>query len=212
MQNHYKTLGVKPDASNQQIKDAYRSKASRDHPDKQTGDEDVFKALQNAYAVLSDPKRREFYNKTGSEMKGSEFDRKAGALLQQLFQLIVTDNGLEAIIHLDIVSLMNNQIDKGMVELDKKIEHSKGSNAEMKKILKRLKHKNKMNPIALMLKHEMKKHSELITQKFQEKEVGERARKMLKEYGFDFDEQMKIANPYYGMKVSSSTVTFMGTS
>lgn len=211
MQDHYKTLGVKRDATEQQLKDAHRNKATEQHPDKQGGDERAFKALSNAYAVLMDPERRKFYDETGSSMKESEFDRKAGALLQQLFQLIVSENGLEAIIHLDIIMMMNQQIDKGMTELEKKIDTAKKSRAAIEKILKRVKHKSKTNPITLILKHEATKHTESITQTHQEMKVGRKARKMLKEYGFDFDEQMKITNSLYGASFRTHTVTFTGT-
>ncbi len=204
MQDHYKTLGVKRDATDKQIKEAYRDKATELHPDKQGGDERLFKALSTSYTLLIDSKRRKFYDETGSSMKGSEFDRKAGALLQQLFQMIVTDNGLEAIIHLDIIPMIGDQIDRGMGELEKKVEHSKGSKEVIDNILKRLKHKNKRNPITLMLKHESTKHSELITQKKQEMEVGKRAWTMLKEYDFDFEEQMQSTGSY-------TSVTFMQT-
>ncbi len=210
MQDHYETLGVKRDATDQQLKDAYRDKAKENHPDK-GGDEDTFKTLSNAYTVLMDPQRRKFYDDTGSEMKIDEFDRKAGALLQQLFQLIVSQNGLENIIHLDIIMMINQQIDKGMTELEKKIDKAKKSRATIRKILKRIKHKDKKNPISLMLKHEATKHSESITQTHQEMEVGKRSRKMLKEYGFDFEEKMKIPDAIYGMRFKTHDVTFTGT-
>ncbi len=211
MQDHYEMLGVKRDATDQQLKDAYRNKAKENHPDRHGGDEQLFKILSNAYTVLMDPDRRKFYDDTGSEMKTSEFERKAGALLQQLFQLIVSQNGIEKIIHLDIIMMINQQIDKGMTELKKKIDKAKKSRAMIREILKRIKHKDKKNPISLMLKHEAKKHSESITQTHQEMEVGRRSRKMLKEYGFDFEDQMKIPNLRFGMNFKAYTVTCTGT-
>ncbi len=211
MQDHYETLGVKRNATDQQLKDAYRDKVKENHPDKDGGDEELFKILSNAYTVLMDPQRRKFYDNTGSEMKPGEFERKAGALLQQLFQLIVSQNGLENIIHLDIIKMINQQIDKGMTELKKKIDKAKKSRTMIRKILKRIKHKNKKNPISLMLKHEAKKHSESITQTHQEMEVGKRSRKMLKEYGFDFEEKMKIPDAIYSMSFKNHADTFTGT-
>jgi curved DNA-binding protein CbpA len=211
MQDHYKTLGVKRNATQQEVKDAYRGKAKENHPDKHGGDEQLFKILSNAYTVLVDPDRRKFYDDTGSEMKPGEFERKADALLQQLFQLIVSQNGLEKIIHLDIIMMMNQQIDKGMTELKKKIDKAKRSKAETEKILKRLKHKNKNNPISAMLKHEIQKHSESITQTRQEMEVGRRSRKILKDYSFDFEEQMQVVNPLYAENFKTHTITFTGT-
>ncbi|MDN3706549.1 DnaJ domain-containing protein [Myroides ceti] len=57
MKNHYQTLGIKRDASNDDIKKAYRKLAQKFHPDKNDGDkffEERFKEIQEAYEILSD--------------------------------------------------------------------------------------------------------------------------------------------------------------
>ena len=57
MKNHYQTLGIKRDASNDDIKKAYRKLAQKFHPDKNDGDkffEERFKEIQEAYETLSD--------------------------------------------------------------------------------------------------------------------------------------------------------------
>src|ERR671937_1595679 len=65
----YDTLGVKKNASGDEIKKAYRKLASQYHPDKNPGDaaaEERFKEVQNAYDVLSDPEKRKQYDTFGS--------------------------------------------------------------------------------------------------------------------------------------------------
>lgn len=66
MSNHYETLGVSRDASDAEIKKAYRQLSMKYHPDKTNGDkeaEDKFKEVAEAYSVLSDAqKRREYDN------------------------------------------------------------------------------------------------------------------------------------------------------
>jgi molecular chaperone DnaJ len=65
----YDTLGVKKDASQDEIKKAYRKLAARHHPDKNPGDaaaEEKFKEVQNAYDTLSDPEKRKQYDAFGS--------------------------------------------------------------------------------------------------------------------------------------------------
>lgn len=57
MKNYYQTLGIKRDASSDDIKKAYRKLAQKFHPDKNDGDkffEERFKEIQEAYEVLSD--------------------------------------------------------------------------------------------------------------------------------------------------------------
>jgi len=57
MKNHYQTLGIKRDASSEDIKKAYRKLAQKFHPDKNDGDkffEERFKEIQEANEILSD--------------------------------------------------------------------------------------------------------------------------------------------------------------
>ena len=65
-QAYYDALGVEKDATPAQIKKAFRKLAMKKHPDR-GGDEEEFKALQTAYEVLSDPEKRELYDKYGKE-------------------------------------------------------------------------------------------------------------------------------------------------
>lgn len=66
--DYYETLGVRRDADLAQIKKAYRAAALKHHPDKNPGDhaaEERFKEASEAYAVLSDPQKRELYDRFG---------------------------------------------------------------------------------------------------------------------------------------------------
>ncbi|KAG8801544.1 Type I HSP40 co-chaperone [Serendipita sp. 411] len=60
----YDLLEVTPDASEADLKKAYRKKALRLHPDK-GGDPELFKEVTQAYDVLSDPEKREIYDRAG---------------------------------------------------------------------------------------------------------------------------------------------------
>jgi len=59
--DYYKTMGVSEDASAEEVKKTYRKLAFQYHPDRNPGNEDMMKELNEAYAVLSDlQKRREY--------------------------------------------------------------------------------------------------------------------------------------------------------
>ena len=63
--SHYETLGIARDATDGEIKKAYRTLAKQLHPDSgNPGDIARFRAIQNAYEVLSDPARRSAYDTT----------------------------------------------------------------------------------------------------------------------------------------------------
>ena len=64
---HYDTLGVPNDASEDDIKRAYRRKAGEHHPDREGGDSERMQAVNAAYAVLSDSQRRLAYDRTGDD-------------------------------------------------------------------------------------------------------------------------------------------------
>jgi curved DNA-binding protein len=69
-EDYYQVLGVKKNASPEEIKKAYRKLAMKYHPDHTKGDkaaEEKFKKISEAYAVLSDKEKRKEYDRFGAE-------------------------------------------------------------------------------------------------------------------------------------------------
>ena len=80
--DYYEVLGLHRDASNSEIKTAYRKLALKHHPDKNPGDkdaEDKFKEAAEAYEVLRDDQKRRIYDQFGHQgLEGSGFSGFSG--------------------------------------------------------------------------------------------------------------------------------------
>lgn len=96
----YEILDVAPSATQDEIKHAYRKKALELHPDRNGGSsqaEELFKKLTEAYAVLSNPARREEYDRSRAH-KGPRFDSEQALKdlfsrpeFQQMFQSLAEE-------------------------------------------------------------------------------------------------------------------------
>jgi curved DNA-binding protein len=77
---YYEILGLKENASAEEIRKAYRKLALHYHPDRNRGDataEERFKAISEAYAVLTDPEKRRMYDLSRATGAGVRADARS---------------------------------------------------------------------------------------------------------------------------------------
>lgn len=142
--DHYETLGVGKDADGETIKRAYRKRSRETHPDRNPGDkqsEDEFKAVNNAYMVLSDPTRRKRYDDVGDDddsVKPNYF-----TLLSTLLSSILQEGfgkGQEPNT-INVLHLMNQKLVSAMLAIDKNRDTAKRAIKYLKKAKALLKDK-----------------------------------------------------------------------
>lgn len=121
--NYYDTLGVQSTATQDEIKQAYRKLSLKFHPDKNNGDnflEEMFKSINEANEILSDPQKRKEYDHTLESLNtsfkksyqhsyDSEQYNKVREDLTKMFDLIKLYFDKERIATNKYISLLNAQ-------------------------------------------------------------------------------------------------------
>lgn len=64
--DYYSTLGINKNASQEEIKKAYKKMSMQHHPDRTGGDDSKFKEINEAYQTLNDPKKKQMYDQFGT--------------------------------------------------------------------------------------------------------------------------------------------------
>ncbi len=78
MKDYYQILGLQKGASKDEVKKAFRKLAAQHHPDKKTGNEEKYKEITEAYAVLGDDKKKAEYDSYGHAFNGAGGPQGAG--------------------------------------------------------------------------------------------------------------------------------------
>lgn len=145
--NPYEVLGVPRDADATAIKRAYRNKANQHHPDK-GGNRERFEEVTKANMVLSNPAKREKYDRTGTidedrpdNAESMIFNRAISSILQAAGSCGGDPN------YFDLVTIAKNLLSKEIAESEKaKLETMKAREITLQ-FAKRLKRKkNKKQP------------------------------------------------------------------
>ena len=133
MQNTYETLGTHPDASEEEIKKAYRRAASQWHPDRNSSIDAsaMFRKVQEAYELLSDPDRRKAYDdfKVTDRFDDKMFTEEAHKAIIAIFLKLAEGNNWKKIPYVGAIrrnlgeSLRQNRAESATLE--QKIESMK---------------------------------------------------------------------------------------
>lgn len=195
----YDTLGVPRNATQEEIKRAYRRRAGETHPDK-GGTEDAFTEVKNAYEVLSDDNKRQRYD-NGEPIEGlSELEE----VKRQLTQLFV-----QTIRHVDLgrTHVFNSMVSDIKSNLAN-VETKERANAEWEKKLNTARNRIKVkegeeNLFALVIDGQLRQLDFMKKSCEKTKEFLNEMVKFIENYEYEVD-------PSRNAITSTTTITFNG--
>jgi len=183
----YDILGITKNATDEEIKSAYRKKMKEEHSDVNPNfDEEKFLNIRKAYETLSDKRRRAQYDETGHILpESSEIQSKVLNLVREKFyQQLNLGNSLFST---DMIDNMLKELDTDLGKKRKSVEQYKEKKVFLKKVQKRLKKKKSDNYIIEhIIQEEFGQVNLAINSELNNIEIIELSKKAVSEYEFDF--------------------------
>lgn len=110
----YSSLDLDKTATPKEIKDSYREKAKKHHPDKPNGDSDKFAEISQAYAVLINPVKRDHYNQT-NEIKETDEYTECRSIIMNVFNQVIGNGNFS--VRVPIISVMDDLLNTAISKL-----------------------------------------------------------------------------------------------
>lgn len=192
--NPYKILGVKKSASVEEIRDAWKELVKQHHPDK-GGDEEKFKEVQAAYAILIDPAQRKQYDETGfvAGDPKSQVKQRAMQNLMNMFSQLLDQVPEHEIERVDVVKIMRDASQNALIEnnntISKLLHQQNKIERSLEKLRKRIKQKKRgeMNFMVIAAERKLEGIKAQQLQPKQVIEVIEASLKILENFEYEFE-------------------------
>lgn len=192
----YEDLGVPPDASSEEIRKAYRERASKEHPDK-GGSVKRFQVIQKAYSVLGKRDKRARYDASGEAEEGPTIRSQAlQQLAMMMFQLIDRDNKDPE--WMDLMGELRNIVQAGNKRLAESEQTTKAKAAGYLRVAKRMRgKKGKQNVLKEMILRQAKATEESLVGLKEKAKVGKEMWTILEDHEYDFQANSSSAEGLY---------------
>lgn len=199
--NPYETLDVAADATDKEIKRAYRSHAQKAHPDREGGDAEVFHEITLAYDVLSDPARRTKFDKTGECGEEPSIRAQAEARIVIMFNQVLDAPGFRG----DIIKKSTETAQGVTAQLFSEKQKLQTELKRLEKISGRVKAKGQ-NLFETLINQKIRKLQGDIKSTEREQEIVTEALAILKDYE---DTAPDVSEPAPVFKSSFVTSSFL---
>ncbi len=185
----YEILGVSKNATQEEIKQAYRKKANETHPDV-GGDAERFALVSHADSILSNPSDRRRYDQTGQNERTTPIESRAAAMVSCAFDAAMDNEFMVSFAYKDLVEKIHGKIEQISMQLSKRLEDEESQFKTMSGIRKRLKRKRRKpgEDILLgILDGKIRAHMGSIRSLKEEQNVCSLAHKLVDEYEYKTD-------------------------
>lgn len=182
--NPYEILGVESDATDKQIKYAYRQQAQKTHPDKEGGSEEAFNEVKEAYEILKDEARRAAYDSTGSvDKRYGRLDEEVAKAVTDVFIAILNNNKCEVV---DYVAKVLEHFEQACERLKKELEKIKVMIGKLELLLTKVVcNDSKTNLFGDVIDSQIRINEVRMNECNIQLMIGELAIARLKKYGFE---------------------------
>jgi DnaJ-class molecular chaperone len=197
---HYETLGIEPTATPDEIRMAFKRKAMEHHPDRHDGEEskggatDRMKAVNQAYALLSDPEQRRRYDDPDIELHEA-----ARASLCHFFA-----SALNASDRLDLLDIVGSALELQETEAKENIERLRKEIAKFRRRRGQVKVKAGDNLVHMLIDAALPELEANIEKAENTIKVSRLARAMLTAYEAEPDEPDEQAQTSYQWRGNSA--------
>lgn len=193
--NPYEVLGAWRGDTPETIKVLYRTLAQTHHPDK-GGDVEEFQSIQAAYDILSDPERRERYDRTGETGDMPDIDGQARSNLAGTFLSLVDAIDIDT---MDVLEIIRANVTQHKLNLEAERRQVQKQIGKRENMLRRLKRKSDGNDFA---KYALENSIKELNMKYDildmHDRIATRSLELLDEYEYstDNEDRVFVASPF----------------